>query len=237
MSRNQRPLALKRQFQKRIEEYDELAKALVLGTSCVRKSHRDAAISLGRTAGLDEALRRYPYSQRTMYFVWLVFLIRILEDMIAEYSVWCSLHRAYYTGRPPNSQNSQVAQTLTYRTRYSHCSHSWEKKVKDWSENGIKNRTGNKSMAQASSNQAIKTVSNAAGDFRYWFDLYKPYIIRNLEIHNGGKMDDRNIRQLPLCGIGRRPKWEMGMIYGLRDALWYFNEHLAATLVSSGSRP
>ena len=64
--------------------------------------------------------------------------------------------------------------------------------------------------------------------FREWPHIFVGRIIRNLEIHNRGVMNERNFKLYPgLCDIGQRPEWDIGLCYTLMDCINRLNDFLA----------
>jgi len=75
--------------------------------------------------------------------------------------------------------------------------------------------------------QAIQAVARQGESFSYWGYLFTARIIRNIEIHNGGRMDARNFERLPLCEVGHKPVWGMDLYSDVHTCLHLLNDHLA----------
>lgn len=72
----------------------------------------------------------------------------------------------------------------------------------------------------------LNMIYFSCATFEHWKPLIVGKAIRNLEVHNDGRMNERNFRIAKLCKVGDRPVWNHGLIYDVFYSLACLNGHL-----------
>jgi hypothetical protein len=162
----------------------------------------------------------------------LVFGVAILESMVKDYYEYrAMLLEADSTVAPSTAtffQDEWVPGVKKDEPGLSPA--SWEHRLDKWAE---RRRSALPVGSTAGGNwvKAVSTVRSYCMSFAHWKVLLKAVVVRNLEMHNGGKMNPETHKHNPILPVGSRLDWDNdnGLLYGLRSALDLLNQGLNTT--------
>ncbi|HUV30602.1 MAG TPA: hypothetical protein VMY05_05910 [Acidobacteriota bacterium] len=198
----------------------------------------DPAAELQRK--LDPAVEEEDLRQRVALLsrTLLVYGVVILEAMVKDYARYLVFNK-----RQPATcrkmQDSMLPVEPTFSDKMKDASalkhQQWQKKLIGWIKQ-VGQQVGGDQGRDSRFLAVREAIIKRCMDFSHWTIVYKCCIIRNLEVHNNGLMNERNHKCAPICDIGQKPSWDWELVRDLFTALDLLNVHLSETdVIQTGS--
>jgi hypothetical protein len=212
------------QYQKTLAEIKWISLAIDEGRILQEKKLKDIETKCANRGNIiDED--RYPKSTQRVYCYGITLYAAVLEVMIKEYAIF------------------YASSEKCIKERGSRSPIEWQRNTSDelvltpdrWCYY-IKRRLKDVKLTDCNDGVNVDMLENskarimwASTEFEDWWVLYKSVTIRNLTLHNNGRMNKQTYKIAPICAIGVEPPVDKKLLDDLSSALDLFNNHLAAS--------
>lgn len=183
---------------------------------------RDAALSLGPESDLEYEKELLEQHRITLFSMSLVYLVARLESMVKDYTRFLLSPKRKYEESLTSDNDCKYPESKYHNGKLLQKTEAWKKQVGNWISEVFEESDVN------STNQIVKCkIQLCALSLSRWPVLITSVALRNLETHNRGVMNKRTYELAPLCEIGEKPAWDIGLLYDLQTAISLLNCQLA----------